>query len=137
MSTGMVHAWDVRSYAPSQTPKSTALACLHVRNMQGAPGPASATPAGSGPRRVVEYWVFERTFYTGWVISKPGPEGARWRVVARLKASVSGTGLLGPRGDDWWAGCSSFEAAVSDWLEGQAAWSLLSQLCFPDQNQTL
>ncbi|GFR46694.1 hypothetical protein Agub_g8313 [Astrephomene gubernaculifera] len=34
---------------------------------------------------VVDYWVFERPILKAWVIPRPGPQGATWRLVDRLQ----------------------------------------------------
>ena len=65
--------------APLPAPPSYPLQVLAPESLPLSPFPPSF------PLQVVDYWVFERPVFKGWVLPKTGPRGAEWKLVARLK----------------------------------------------------
>ncbi len=49
--------------------------------------PARCPPAAGDPHRAIDvedYWVFERPILKAWIVPRPGPQDAAWRLVERL-----------------------------------------------------
>ncbi len=60
---------------PDKAIKASALELPHSLSLSNAPS----------LWQVVDHWVFERPIFKSWIIPKPGPRGAEWRLVARIK----------------------------------------------------